>query len=108
MKNYVTVQEMRQKKKQQQIDIKNKIDTEVGKAARGILKIVFSNGEERIVFSDDCRQTAQSIIKKALAIETSKPSYRWLLPLRERYNRPFRIDDFKFSVLFVESEYEKI
>jgi hypothetical protein len=43
-----------------------------------------------------------------LAIETSKPSYRWLKPLRERYNRPFRIDDFKFSVLFVESEYEKI
>mgnify|MGYP006896012232 CR=1 FL=1 len=31
---------------------------EVGKAARGILKIVFSNGEERIIFSDDCRQTA--------------------------------------------------
>lgn len=108
MKNYVTVQEMRQKKKQQQIDIKNKIDTEVGKAARGILKIVFSNGEERIIFSDDCRKTAQLVIKKALAIEISNPSYRWLLPLRERYNRPFKIDDFNFTVLFVESEYEKI
>ena len=98
MKNYVTVQEMRQKKKQQQIDIKNKIDMEVGKAARGILKIVFSNGEERIVFSDDCRRTSNRLLKE------------WLMRL-EKIKKEYQqttVNDFQFIVLFVESEYEKI
>lgn len=107
MKNYVTVQEMRQKKKQQQIDIKNKIDMEVGKAARGILKIVFSNGEERIVFSDDCRRTSNRLLKEWLMRQGNKLSYSWLEKIKKEYQQT-TVNDFQFIVLFVESEYEKI
>ena len=107
MKNYVTVQEMRQKKKQQQIDIKNKIDMEVGKAARGILKIVFYNGEERIVFSDDCRRTSNRLLKEWLMRQGNKLSYSWLEKIKKEYQQT-TVKEYEFIVLFVESEYEKI
>ncbi len=108
MKNYVTVQEMRQKKKQQQIDIKNKIDMEVGKAARGLLEIKFSNGSCHKMFTQDCRAAAQLILKESLRTYGLTVSQTWLAAIRQLYKREIDLNEIQFTVLFSESEYEKI